>query len=230
MMGKREHPKSSHRCIWCHAAINRYKTGMRVAEIARAIDRGEEQIRRILRIHDILLTPRTDRAPWADDAIAARLNDHLTLEQIGRRVGKTRERVRQVLTQRGIDTKATGRGHHCNRACAVLLAATPPVLLSALGRLHGIPYNVMLYARRYHPIETTRARHVCDARCEIARSVLAEGGTFAAVYRATGFHPGPFQQRFAVYHPDWNWSRLRQRTSAEAVVGASAEYAKTVHA
>ena len=155
---------------------------------------------------------------WAQDAIRLHAEGRTTVE-IGARVGVSRERVRQVLKKHGISTRRRGgQEHRCRDACALVLAASPPVSIIALSRASGLTWTRINWAVRRHKIPTTYGRHVCDDRCETLRAALATGLAISQAARRAGFHPEHIVQRFPVYHPDWNWSRLR-RTGATTIGG-----------
>ena len=193
----------------CDPAIRLYQEGFSLVAISARLDLSTTPIHKRLQTHGIKLRsrgrPRGIFSPWKDQAIQL-WNEGRTLQTIGTVIGVTRERVRQVLQRGGIDTKSR-RGHRCNNACAVSLAATPPVSVTRLARQAGLSWGRMQRAVQIHNIPTTRGHHVCTDRCARARELLATGMSIRQVGRLIGFKDIYLSQRYATYHPDWNWSR-----------------------
>ena len=83
-------------------------------------------------------TPRTPRASLAErnSMIEAEYLAGRSLESIGRQLGMTRERVRQILETRGV--KRRDSGHHARNAYDSWVALNGPAVDAAFDKLHSV--------------------------------------------------------------------------------------------
>lgn len=206
----------AHRCDSDCAVIQR----LYVEERLSLVDVGSRMglsgggVRHRLVVHNI---PR--RKPgvlpgpkWVDEACTMWKSER-SLHDIGVVVGVTRERVRQVLRQRGISTARQHR-HCCTQACQVVLAVLPPIALPKLSREVGITLGRLRWAAQCHAVTTAdrttmeKLRHVCGPYCKIVPKALAAGLSLRRAWAKVGIRQaGGCTQRYKVYHPDWPWPR-----------------------
>lgn len=194
----------------CDQAIQGYQEEhLSLVQLSRKLGIGIGTIRLRLRAHITLRPQGGPRGMWKDHALAL-WNEKHTLQRIGETIGVSRERIRQVLQASGINTSGRRRcGHRCNDACAVALTAIPPISVTRLARQANITWGRLHRAVQIHSIPTGRDGHVCTERCNTIRDLLATGTSIRQTARTIGIAESAISQRYATYHPDWNWERKR---------------------
>ena len=195
---------------FCVAVLTRRDHGLVVSEISRALGLSDTRVRSILKRHDAAtaLGKRQPTTVGRVDEIKVMFSEGATQTAIAARIGVSRERIRQVLTEGGVETRRPR--HKCDDLCAAIMteaAAARPVDVAVLARRFRRPYSSALRRAQVHGV-TFRSRgnhHICDARCERVRSALEGGGGITAAFVGAGLHPASGGQRYRSYHPEFKW-------------------------
>ena len=195
---------------YCVAIINRRGHGLVISEISRELGINERRVRDTLQRHGVdgAAGKRSPTTSGRVEEIKAMFAAGSTQQAIAQQIGVSRERIRQVLTQAGVDTRrAPHSRHQCDDLCAALLAETPPVDIAALGRRVGRVYSMVLRRAQVHAVEfrSLGNKHVCDHRCERIKAALASGSGMVTTFASVGMAPGTGVQRYRAYHPEFAW-------------------------
>ena len=198
----------------CRAATARYIAGRPLVDSAGP--RSAIWLTTRLHYHDIPVRPRRLTSKIQTSDAVARYQAGETLEQIGRSIGVTRERVRQKLAGEGVLRRRAGwkrnRPHTCRHACKIVLAAIEPLRISELAaQCAGETTITRLYAAaKWHDRRLAgQPGHMCDARCDTARTLLAAKYSLKRAAAISGISNPSLTQRYPSYHPDWNWACKR---------------------
>lgn len=205
-----------HHCIMCPMAINLYREGLSLLNVARKlsilytkpVDAGH--VRDILVRHHEPLRTREHRAPfrWREAAIEMR-EQGKTLQEIGDTFQVSRERVRQVLAPFvPMGRLPASTLHKCTNLCTAVLQEAPPLSLLPLARKLGTTVGRLVTVVRHHKIETVGVhdkKHVCTEKCDLIRQRLSEGVPYQRISLELGWTRNRSIAIFRLYHPEWPW-------------------------
>lgn len=196
-----------------------YEDGNPGLMIARETQVTPLSVYAALRAHGVTIRPKGGprRNTWSLEAVALH-RQGFTAAAIGRKIGRTRERVRQVLiAEFGQDYRPNRRltGHRCTDRCSQVQALQGDTFI-AIGQRLGVSWSTVSRIASAHGIRGGQ-RHRCDDRCTAIRTAL-EAGKTARAAAVSGFgaawskgHVSVFLGNLKSYHPEFPWFDARTK-------------------